>query len=72
TFDVPKEVANDPKVASVVADEMAILTADQKKLKLRLQALDDLKKLLQSEIDSLQKKIVNQQRQVDLAKEQLS
>jgi exopolysaccharide production protein ExoF len=31
-----------------------------------------LKKLLQSEIDSLQKKIVNQQRQVDLAKEQLS
>ncbi|BCH13356.1 sugar ABC transporter substrate-binding protein [Mesorhizobium sp. L-2-11] len=72
TFDVPKEVADDPKLASIVADEMAILTADQKNLKLRLQALDDLKKLLQSEIDSLQKKIVNQQRQVDLAKEQLS
>ncbi|TIP29471.1 MAG: sugar ABC transporter substrate-binding protein [Mesorhizobium sp.] len=72
TFDVPKEVADDPKLESIVADEMAILTADQKNLKLRLQALDDLKKLLQSEIDSLQKKIVNQQRQVDLAKEQLS
>ncbi|RWN01645.1 MAG: sugar ABC transporter substrate-binding protein [Mesorhizobium sp.] len=72
TFDVPKEVADDPKLASIVADEMAILTADQKNLKLRLEALDDLKKLLQSEIDSLQKKIVNQQRQVDLAKEQLS
>lgn len=71
-FDVPKEVADDPKLESIVADEMAILTADQQKLKLRLQALDDLKKLLQSEIDSLQKKMVNQQRQVDLAKEQLS
>jgi len=31
-----------------------------------------LKTLLQGEIDSLQKKIVNQQRQVDLAKEQLN
>lgn len=72
TFEVPKEVADDPKLSGIVADEMAILTADQKKLKLRLQALDDLKKLLQSEIDSLQKKIVNQQRQVDLAKQQLS
>lgn len=71
-FDVPKEVADDPKLHSIVADEMAILTADQKKLKLRLQALDDLKALLQSEIESLQKKIVNQQRQVDLAKEQLN
>ncbi|TIP76665.1 MAG: sugar ABC transporter substrate-binding protein, partial [Mesorhizobium sp.] len=27
TFDVPKEVADDPKLASIVADEMAILTA---------------------------------------------
>ncbi|MCP9229067.1 polysaccharide biosynthesis/export family protein [Mesorhizobium sp. M0833] len=72
TFAVPKEVADDPKLPSIVADETAILAADQKKLKLRLQALDDLKALLQSEIDSLQKKIVNQQKQVDLAKEQLN
>jgi exopolysaccharide production protein ExoF len=72
TFETPKEVADDPKTPGIVADEMAILTADQKKLKLHLQALDDLKTLLQSEIDSLQKKIVNQQRQVDLAKEQLN
>ncbi|WP_370451586.1 polysaccharide biosynthesis/export family protein [Mesorhizobium sp.] len=71
TFEAPKEVADDPKVATIVADEMAVLTSDQKKLKLKLQALDDLKNLLQNEIESLQKKIVNQQRQVDLAKEQL-
>jgi len=71
SFEAPKEVADDPKVTTIVADEMAVLTADQKKLKLKLQALDDLKTLLQNEIESLQKKIVNQQRQVDLAKQQL-
>ena len=72
TFDVPKEVADDPKLPGIVADEMAILTSDQKNLKLKLQALDDLKGVLQAEIESLQKKIANQQRQVDLAKQQLS
>jgi exopolysaccharide production protein ExoF len=71
-FDVPKEVADDPKLPGIVADEMAILTSDQKNLKLKLQALDDLKGVLQAEIESLQKKITNQQRQVDLAKQQLS
>jgi exopolysaccharide production protein ExoF len=50
---------------------MQILTADQKALKLKLQALDELKGVLQAEIEALQKKIVNQQRQVDLAKQQL-
>lgn len=72
TFDVPKEVADNPKLPSIVADEMAILGADQKKLKLQLQALDELKNLLQSEIESLQQKIDNQQRQVDLAKQELA
>jgi exopolysaccharide production protein ExoF len=71
SFEAPKEVADDPKVTTIVSDEMAVLTADQKKLKLKLQALDDLKTLLQNEIESLQKRIVNQQRQVDLAKQQL-
>jgi exopolysaccharide production protein ExoF len=71
TFEVPKEIAGDPRLPAIVADEMAILTSDQKKLKLKLEALDDLKGVLQAEIESLQKKIVNQQRQVDLAKQQL-
>lgn len=30
TFDVPKEVADNPKLPSIVADEMAILGADQR------------------------------------------
>jgi len=71
SFDAPKEIADDPRLPPILADEMAILTSDQKKLKLKLQALDDLKGVLQAEVESLQKKIVNQQRQVDLAKQQL-
>jgi exopolysaccharide production protein ExoF len=70
-FEVPKEVEGDPRLQAIVADEMQILTADQKALKLKLQALDELKGVLQAEIEALQKKIINQQRQVDLAKQQL-
>jgi exopolysaccharide production protein ExoF len=72
SFDVPKEAEGDPRLPAIVADEMTILTADQKALKLKLEALDDLKGVLQSEIESLQKKIVNQQQQVDLAQQQLT
>jgi len=72
SFDPPKEVEGDPKLPTIVADEMQILTSDQKALKLKLDALDDLKGVLQSEIESLQKKIVNQQQQVDLAQQQLA
>ena len=72
SFDPPKEVEGDPKLPTIVADEMQILTSDQKALKLKLEALDDLKGVLQSEIESLQKKIVNQQQQVDLAQQQLA
>ena len=72
SFEAPKEVESDPKLPTIVADEMQILTSDQKALKLKLDALDDLKGVLQSEIESLQKKIVNQQQQVDLAQQQLA
>lgn len=72
TFEVPKEVEGDPRLPAIVADEMTILAADQKALKLKLEALDDLKGVLQAEIESLQKKIGNQQKQVDLAQQQLA
>ncbi|KAA3448968.1 sugar ABC transporter substrate-binding protein [Mesorhizobium sp. SARCC-RB16n] len=72
SFDVPKEVEGDPRLPAIVNDEMTILTADQKALKLKLEALDDLKGVLQAEIESLQKKIANQQKQVDLAQQQLA
>jgi exopolysaccharide production protein ExoF len=71
SFEVPKELeGGDPKLATIVADETAILVSDQTSLKLKLDALDDLKGVLQSEIESLQKKIANQQKQVDLAEKQ--
>ncbi|RWC31863.1 MAG: sugar ABC transporter substrate-binding protein [Mesorhizobium sp.] len=72
SFDVPKEVEGDPRLPAIVADEMTILTSNQKALKLKLEALNDLKGVLQSEVESLQKKIVNQQQQVDLAQQQLT
>ncbi|WP_171026139.1 polysaccharide biosynthesis/export family protein [Mesorhizobium comanense] len=72
SFEVPKEVEGDPRLPTIVNDEMTILTSDQKALKLKLEALDDLKGVLQAEIESLQKKIVNQQKQVDLAQQQLA
>lgn len=71
TFEAPKEVEGDPRLSAIVADEMTILTSDQKALKLKLQALDDLTGTLQAEIEALQKKIVNQQKQVELAQQQL-
>lgn len=70
SFEVPKEIEGDPRLPTIVADETAILVSDQKSLKLKLDALDDLKGVLQAEIESLQKKITNQQKQVDLAEKQ--
>ncbi|RVD47516.1 sugar ABC transporter substrate-binding protein, partial [Mesorhizobium sp. M8A.F.Ca.ET.023.02.2.1] len=72
SFEAPKEVEGDPRLPTIVNDEMTILTADQKALKLKLESLDDLKGVLQAEIESLEKKIVNQQKQVDLAQQQLA
>ncbi|WP_413468331.1 polysaccharide biosynthesis/export family protein [Mesorhizobium sp. B1-1-8] len=72
SFEAPKEVEGDPRLPTIVADEMAILTSDHKALNLKLQALDDLKATLQAEIESLQKKIDNQQKQADLAQQQLT
>jgi exopolysaccharide production protein ExoF len=72
TFDVPAAVQGDPRLPAIVADEMTILTSDQKALKLKLEALADLKGVLQAEIETLQKKIANQQKQVDLAQQQLA
>lgn len=70
TFEVPQEIQGDSRLPTIVADETAILVSDQKSLKLKLDALDALKGVLQSEIESLQKKIANQQKQVDLAEQQ--
>ncbi len=54
-----------------MADETNLIEARQKRLRLQLESLDDLKRLLQSEIESLEKKIATQSRQVELSREEL-
>ena len=70
-IEVPQDIASNPKLPGILADEKAILETRQKKLSLQLQALDDLKNLLQQEISSLEKKVATQTRQVELAREEL-
>lgn len=68
----PREIADNPLVPAMIADETAIMAARQKKLKLRLEALDNLKGLLEREIVSLSRKSETQERQVELARKELS
>lgn len=71
-FAAPKDIAALPTVDGMVANETAIMASRQKKLTLRLQALDNLKGLLEREIVSLGQKSETQNRQVELAKKELS
>jgi len=70
-IEMPEEIASDPGTPGILAEEKAIMDARQKQLTLQLQALDDLKELLQQEISSLEKKIVTANRQVELARKEL-
>jgi polysaccharide biosynthesis/export protein ExoF len=70
-IELPEEIASNEKLPSILADEKAIMHARQEKLRLQLQALDDLEGLLEREIASLEKKIETQARQVELAREEL-
>ncbi|MBB6465688.1 exopolysaccharide production protein ExoF [Aminobacter lissarensis] len=71
-FAAPMEIASLPAVAGMVANETAIMASRQKKLTLRLQALDNLKGLLEREIVSLGQKSETQNRQIELARKELS
>jgi exopolysaccharide production protein ExoF len=70
-IDFPPELAKTPAGEKLMGDETNLLQARQKRLRLQLESLDDLKRLLESEIESLQKKIVTQSRQVELSREEL-
>ncbi|MDW5315399.1 polysaccharide biosynthesis/export family protein [Rhizobium sp. PL01] len=61
-----KDVADAP---GLLESEKALMVSRDKRLKLQLTALAELKSLLQSEIDSLGKKSVTQTRQLDLVVE---
>jgi exopolysaccharide production protein ExoF len=70
-IDFPPELGKTAAGKKLMADETNLMQARQKRLRLQLESLDNLKALLQAEIESLQKKIATQSRQTDLAREEL-
>lgn len=68
-IDMPAELKDLPEAKALLASEAALKDTRKKRLTLQLQALDDLKGLLQAEIESLAKKTETQTRQLELAKE---
>ena len=56
----------------MISDETSIMETRRKRLDLQLEALDDLKQLLANEVEALQKKIVAQNRQIELTRKELS
>ncbi|MGN6303818.1 MAG: polysaccharide biosynthesis/export family protein [Mesorhizobium sp.] len=70
-IDFPPELNKTAAGKKLMADETSLMQARQKRLRLQLESLDNLKALLQSEIESLEKKITTQTRQTDLAREEL-
>ncbi|KRB61947.1 sugar ABC transporter substrate-binding protein [Rhizobium sp. Root708] len=68
-FETPKELQDKPEAKALVASETALMKSRKKRLTLQLQALDDLRALLQSEVETLAKKTETQSRQLQLATE---
>lgn len=67
----PEAIASNPLVPDMISEETAIMASRQKKIALRLKALEDLKGLLTREIEALARKSETQSRQVELAKKEL-
>lgn len=63
---LPKELEGTAEADQLLASETALMKSRDKRLTLQLQALADLKTLLNSEIESLTKKSETQSRQLDL------
>lgn len=63
---LPSELKDVPEAAELLASETALMQTRDKRLKLQLMALADLKTLLRSEIESLAKKSETQSRQLKL------
>ncbi|WP_234937596.1 polysaccharide biosynthesis/export family protein [Rhizobium herbae] len=66
---VPPELKGAADAAGLVESEKALMISRDKRLKLQLTALAELKALLQSEIEALGKKSVTQTRQLELVLE---
>ncbi len=69
TIEMPKELQDKPEAKALLDSETALMNTRRKRLTLQLQALADLKQLLQSEVETLAKKTETQTRQLQLATE---
>lgn len=67
---LPPELQKASALTPIVRDENTILQARKRKIELQLTALEDLRALLQLEIDSMEQKAELQKRQVQLAREE--
>jgi exopolysaccharide production protein ExoF len=65
-IEMPKELDKAEEARAILASETALMTSREKRLRLQLTALADLKALLDSEITSLGKKSETQTRQLEL------
>lgn len=70
-IETPEEL-KDPSLASLIQGEASLMAVRNQSLKLQLMALADLKKLLSSEIEALDKKAVTQSRQLELSRKELA
>lgn len=70
-IEFPKELEESAGGKKLIADESAFKAARDRQLSVQLKAIEDLKTLLQNEVGSLEKKITSQNRQIDLAREEL-
>jgi len=71
SIDLPQALAKDAGADALAAHEIAIMQPADQQYRLHMGQLDDLKTLLQDEIESLGKKSTTQNRQLDLAKQDL-
>ena len=68
-IDLPKDLQGVPGIDKLLANETALMSSRDRRQKLQLKSLADLKALLESEIQSLAKKSETQNRQMELAAE---
>ncbi len=72
TVDAPPQLKGQPNADQLMANQNDILSINNRTKTLKLQALKDLKGLLHSEIESLNKKGATQEKQLELMQQQLS
>ncbi len=68
-IELPKDLQGVPGIDKLLANETALMSSRDRRQKLQLKSLADLKALLESEIQSLAKKSGTQNRQMELAAE---